>query len=102
MSMPPIARAPTTQAAAASPSVDVSMAAVAAVRALVIAVGSTALVRTASSFRADQRKNELMMARPSARLLAFVLVVPADPELERVALVSSLRCVVEDRVVVHQ
>src|SRR5438067_187934 len=31
-----------------------------------------------------------------------VLVVPTDPDLERVALVTALRCAVEDRVVAHQ
>src|SRR4029450_10918084 len=33
--------------------------------------------------------------------LARVLVVPADPELPRLALVAALRCAVEDRVVAH-
>src|SRR6266850_4023473 len=34
--------------------------------------------------------------------LAFVLVVPADPELPLFALVAALRCVIEDRVVAHE
>src|SRR5687768_9687653 len=40
--------------------------------------------------------------RVGCRLRVVVLVVPTDPQLEPVALVTALRCAVEDRVVAHQ
>jgi hypothetical protein len=49
-----------------------------------------------------RRHENLRLASAGGLVALLVLVVPADPELPGLALIASLRCVVEDRVVAHQ
>jgi hypothetical protein len=51
---------------------------------------------------AHARHENLRLASAGGLVALLVLVVSADPELPGLALIASLRCVVEDWVVAHQ